>query len=193
MIEGINSAVNDVRARVQRIREGRAVFLGAKSAMIAVSGRVWGRGQLTSGAELRYDEDYDLYAYTPPAPRKVTGRGKPYALWKNPPKTKAGAVKSGAAKIKGGYYTSYQAGFKKQQGRADTPFELTGRLRKAYFGGTDDPTPTEDSDTSASIRLRGEEAGKFRGLTDTKGPFLRLNDEEQAIFHKRVREIYVGE
>ena len=59
-------------------------------------------------------------------------------------------------------------GFSWQQGRADTPFELTGRLRKAYFGGTDDPTPTEDSDTSASIRLRGEEAGKFRASPTRK-------------------------
>jgi len=190
MIEGVPDAVNNLKARLERLKTSRAVYLAAKGTMLDVSQRVWGRGELTSGSPLQYNDDYDLYAYTPPSPRKVTGKGKPYAQWKYPPKTKTGAVKSGAAKIKGGYYESYSA-YKKQQKGGELPFELTGRLRKAYFGGTDDPTPTEDSDTSASIRLRGEEAKKFEGLTETKGAFLKLTDTERAEHHKRVLEIYL--
>lgn len=186
MMEGVDNAVANVKARVQRLREGRAVFLAAKGTMLDVHDRVWKRGELTNGGTLEYKEDYDLYAYTPPAPRKVTGKGKPYALWVRPPKGKKG----GAAKIKGGWYPSYQAGFKQQQGRGNSPFELTGRLRKAYFGGSDIPTPHEDSDTSVSIRLRGEEADKFVGLTETKGNFLGLTQAEIAEHHKRLFEIY---
>lgn len=186
MIEGAAKAIDNVKARVARLREGRAVYLAAKGTMVDVSNRVWGKGVLTDGSSLSYQEDYDLYAYTPPAPRKVTGKGKPYDQWKKPPKNKKGT----AAKIKGGYYTSYQAGFKTQQGRGDAPFELTGRLRKAYFGGTDIPDPTQDSDTEVSIRLKGEQASKFKGLTETKGEFLRLTQEERNEFHKRMFEIY---
>lgn len=191
MIEGIPDAVNNLKARVERLKTSRAVYLAAKGTMLDVSQRVWGRGELTSGSPLQYDDDYDLYAYTPPSPRKVTGKGKPYAQWKYPPKTKTGSVKSGAAKIKGGYYESYGA-YKKQQGRGDAPFELTGRLRKAYFGGGDIPEPTQDSETEVTIRLRGEEASKYEGLTDSKGPFLKLTDQEAKEHHARVIEIYLN-
>lgn len=186
MIIGVNKAIEDVKARVNRIKENRAVYYAAKATMYEVSRRVWGRGELTDGGTLSYQEDYELYAYTPPAPRKVTGKGKPYALWKTPPKN----LKGSARKIKGGWYPSYNAGFKTQQGRGNSPFELTGRLRKAYFGGTDTPEPTQDSDTEVTIRLRGEEAGKFDGLTETKGRFLALTQAEIDEHHKRVFEIY---
>lgn len=186
MIEGVNKAIEDVKARVGRLREGRAVYLAAKGTMLDVSARVWGRGELTNGGTLTYEEDYELYAYTPPAPRKVTGKGKPFSLWKNPPKN----LKGQARKIKGGWYPSYNAGFKSQQGRGDSPFELTGRLRKAYLGGSDVPEPHQDSDTEVSIRLRGEEASKFDGLTETKGAFLGLTQDEIAAHHKRMFEIY---
>lgn len=186
MIEGIPNAVNNVKARVQRVKEGRAVYFAAKGTMLEVSKRVWGRGELTNGGTLAYNDDYELYAYTPPSPRKVTGRGKPYAQWKNPPKGK-----TGSAKIKGGFYTNYSS-FKQQQGRGDNPFELTGRLRKAYFGGTDQPEPTQDSETVVTIRLRGEEADKYEGLTDTKGVFLGLTATEITDHHERVRDIYIN-
>lgn len=191
MIEGIPDAVNNVKARIERLKQSRAIYLAAKGTMVDVSNRVWRRGELTSGNALQYDNDYDLYAYTPPSPRKVTGKGKPYAQWKYPPKTKTGSVKSGAAKIKGGYYESYDA-YKKQQKGGESPFELTGRLRKAYFGGTDTPEPVQDSDTEVTIRLRGEEAQKFEGLTETKGAFLKLTEAEKAEHHKRVLEIYLN-
>lgn len=184
-----SGAIGNVKARLERLKQSRAVYLAAKGTMVDVSNRVWGRGELTNGSKLAYDEDYELYAYTPPSPRKVTGRGKPYAQWKYPPKTKAGGVRAGSAKIKGGFYESYLS-YKKQQGRADLPFELTGRLRKAYFGGTDTPEPTQDSDDTVTIRLRGEQAGKYLGLTDTKGPFLRLTNQERDEHNRRVLEIY---
>lgn len=184
-----SGAIGNVKARLERLKQSRAVYLAAKGTMVDVSKRVWGRGELSNGGKLAYDEDYELYAYTPPSPRKVTGKGKPYAQWKRPPRTKEGGIRAGSAKIKGGYYESY-LGYKKQQGHAETPFELTGRLRKAYFGGTDIPEPTQDSDDTVTIRLRGEEAAKYSGLTDTKGPFLRLTAEERAEHHKRVIEIY---
>lgn len=185
MIEVVNKAVMNVRERVERLRTGRAVFFAAKGTMVDVSNRVWGRGELTNGGTLTYDEDYELYAYTPPSPRKVTGKGKPYAQWKRPPKN----LKGKARNIKGGWYKTYGA-YKQQQGRGDNPFELTGRLRKAYFGGTDIPTPTEDSDTSVSIRLRGEEADKWKGLTETKGNFTGLTASEIEEHHKRLFDIY---
>jgi hypothetical protein len=185
MIEGVNSAVDNVRKRVQALKDKRAVFLAATGTMVDVSNRVWGRGELTDGSTLSYKEDYELYAYTPPSPRKVTGKGKPYAQWKHPPKGK-----TGARDIKGGYYKSYQAGFKSQQGRADLPFELTGRFRKSYFGGSSTPAPFQDSDTAVSIRLRGEEASKFEGLTESKGAFLKLTPKEIEEHHKRMFDIY---
>lgn len=249
-----SGAIGNVKARFERLKQSRAVYLAAKGTMVQVSQRVWGRGELTNGGTLSYNEDYELWAYTPPSPRKVTGKGKPYVDWIVRPESIAekkqalqkskrrleksyrnttaeisGRTRSfggevglrkleerlarietainvvdgklsafgkrfggNERKIKGGWYESYTK-YKTQQGRGDSPFELTGRFRKAYFGGGDTPEPTQDSDTEVTIRLRGEEADKFKGLTDTKGPFLRLNDEEQAIFHKRVREIYVGE
>ncbi len=188
MIEGVNNAIDNVKARVNRIKEGRAVYLAAQGIMVEVSQRVWDRGELTDGGTLSYNEDYELYAYTPPSPRKVTGKGKPFDQWKRPPVN----LKGSARKIKGGFYQSYQAGFKVQQGRGDAPFELTGRLRKAYFGGSNIPTPQEDSDTSVSIRLRGEEAGKFVGLTETKGRFLGLTQQEIDGYQKRIFDIYAN-
>lgn len=189
MIEGAGKAVDNVRARVERLKTGRAVYLAAKGTMVDVSRRVFDRGELTGGGTIDYNEDYDLYAYTPPSPRKVSGRGKPYDQWKNPPKTKSGSPRAGSAKIKGGYYPTYTA-YKSAMGRG--PFELTGRLRKAYFGGTDIPSPNEDSDTVVTIRLRGEEAAKYEGLTDAKGVFLGLNDAEIAEHHRRLIDIYLN-
>ena len=192
----VSGAINDVKARVQRLRENHAVYLAAKGTMVTVAKRVWDVGGLTDGGTIAYKEDYDLYAYTPPAPRKVTGKGKPFKDWKstkNAPKTKGGAVQSGARKIKGGYYTSY-LNFKKQQGRADNPFELTGRLRKAYLSSNDAPDSlVELSPTEVAIKLRGEEAQKYVGLTEEKGTFLGLTEFERKEYRERLFEIYRSE
>lgn len=184
MIEGTQQAADNVRARLNRLREERAVYLAAKGTMVDVVNRAWGRGELSEGGTLQYDNDYELYAYTPPSPRKVTGRGKPYSLYKDPPKGK-----TGARKIKGGWYKSYED-YKTQQGRTDHPFELTGRLRKAYLGGGDVPEPHQDSDTEVTIRLRGEEAQKYQGLTDSKGEFLKLTEDEITGYTRRLLELY---
>ncbi len=189
MIKGVDISIENIRKRIERLRSERAVYLAAKGTMVEVSERVWGKGELTDGSTLTYKDDRELYAYTPPSPRKVTGKGKPYKLWKDPPRTKRGSIKAGAASIKGGWYEDYSA-LKEQQGRADHPFEMTGRFRKAYFGGTDVPDPHQDSDTEVTIRLSGEEAEKYLGLTDSKGPFLKLAQAEIDGYHKRLLAIY---
>lgn len=189
MTEGTNEAAEAVRATLERIRTSRALYFAAKGTMAEVSNRVWGEGKLTDGGELQYDEDYEVYAYTPPSPRKVTGVGKPYAMWKRPPAN----AKGKARKIKGGWYKSYLS-YKEQQGRKETPFELTGRLRKAYFSGTDNPASlVEQSDTESFIFLSGENAGKYKGLTDNKGEFLQFNDAEKESYRRRLIDLLATE
>jgi hypothetical protein len=125
MMEGQDAAIRYVNDRLEKLKTGRAIYFAAKDTQDEVSKRVWGEGKLTNGSALKYNEDYELYAYQPPSPKKVTGKGKPYKLWKRPPPK---GVKGRSAAIKGGWYPSYLA-YKQQQGRADAPFELTGRLR----------------------------------------------------------------
>ncbi len=192
MIIGVDKAVANIRGKVNAFRDKRAVFLAATGTMVEVSNRVWNEGKLTSGGSIQYDEDYEVYAYTPPAPRKVTGKGKPYGLWKDQQRAQAIKKAQGgdARKIKGGYYRSYLE-FKKQQGRSDNPFELTGRLRKAYLSSPSRPdSVVEVSATEVLVRLRGDEAGKYQGITENKGEFLKLTDEERASFTRRLFEIY---
>lgn len=182
MIEGTQEASEFVRGQLERLKASRALYFAAKETMINVSNRVWGDGKLTDGGELQYDQDYELYAYQPPSPKKVSGTGKPYALWKRPPANAGGK----ARKIKGGWYASY-LDYKEQQGRRETPFELTGRLRKAYFSGGDAPASlNEVSDTEAFIFLSGENAAKYEGLTGRKGKFLQLNEVEQDRYRERI-------
>jgi hypothetical protein len=158
-----------------RIGQERIVFEAATGTMDQVAERVWGRGELTNGSKLKYNEDYEVWAYKPPAPRAVSGRGKP---------DKNGKSK----KIKGGYYASYLA-FKAQQGRADLPFELTAELRQSYLGGAT-PTPTEVSGYEVHVDLSTEAAKKWEGLTESKGEFLKLNAAERKEHHQRVLDGY---
>ena len=182
MTEGTQEASDFVRAQLEKLKASRALYFAAKETMIDVSERVWGDGKLTDGAELKYDQDYELYAYTPPSPKKVSGTGKPYALWKRPPKE----AKGKARKIKGGWYASY-LDYKQQQGRRELPFELTGRLRKAYFSGGDTPASlNEVSSTESFIFLSGDNAGKYKGLTEKKGEFLQLNEAEKEAYRQRI-------
>lgn len=191
-LEGADTAVANLRKRVEAMREKRAVYLAATGTMAQVADRVWNQGKQTDGSAIGYDEDYDLYAYRPPAPRKVSGKGKPFSEWKDQARAKAiqANQKGNARKIKGGYYKSYLA-FKADQGRRDAPYELTGRLRKAYLSSPSRPDSlTEVSDTECFISLRGDEAGKYIGLTEAKGPFLRLNDDERNGYAERLRDIW---
>ena len=192
MIEGTEKAISNVRDKVAALREKRAVYLAATGTMAQVANRVWNEGKLTDGAAVRYNEDYEVYGYKPPAPRKVSGNGKPYGLWKDQQRAQAIKESQGgtARKIKGGWYQSYLS-FKEGQGRRDAPLELTGRLRKAYLSSPSRPDSLVDSgELEAFIFLRGEEAAKYKGLTDSKGPFLKLTEEEKAEYTKRLFDIY---
>jgi hypothetical protein len=179
---GIPEAQDAVKDRLTRLLVTRSIYFAAKETQVLVRNRVWGEGKLTNGGQITYQENYDLYAYQPPSPKKVTGKGKPYKLWKRPPPKDA---KGNAAQIKGGYYASYLA-YKQQQGRADTPFELTGRLRKAYLS---DANLVEVSPEVTYIQLTGDNAGKYEGLTDKKGQFLELSKAEIEYYIERVKAL----
>jgi hypothetical protein len=182
MMEGQDEAIRYVNDRLEKLKTGRSIYFAAKETQVQVANRVWGQGKLTNGSALKYNEDYELYAYQPPSPKKVTGKGKPYKLWKRPPPK---GVKGRSAAIKGGWYPSYLA-YKQQQGRADAPFELTGRLRKAYLS---DISLKETGATTTLIVLSGENASKYEGLTDSKGEFLQLSDEEIKYYNERVNDL----
>lgn len=169
----------NLRAIRDRLISSRSLYFAIKETQVLVAERAFDNGKLTSGADLQYNEDYEVYAYTPPSPRKVSGKGKPYSQWKNPPAN----PKGDAAKIKGGYYPTYLA-YKAAMGR--DALELTGRLRKAYLS---DASLVERSPIEVDVVLRGEEAAKYRGLTDSKGPFLQLSGAERAFFLKRLKAL----
>lgn len=129
--------------------------------MIDVAERVWGRGELTNGSKMTYKDNYALYAYKPPSPMKPSGKGK---TGKN---------------IKGGWYPNYSA-YKAQQGRSDLPFELTGSMRFAWFGGQI-AKPLVKSPLNCQIVMDDANAKKAEGLAKTKGPFLVWNDAEREV------------
>ena len=164
-----------LRGLTGEICNRKVVVLAATGTMREMDERIWGRGELSDGSKLEYKEDYYLYAYSPPAPRKVSGKGKPNAQGKS-------------KKIKGGWYPTYLA-FKKQQGRDKLPFELTAELRKSWFGGVR-PTPVEVSGCEAQIILNGGAVAKWRGLTAQKGEFLKLSDDEVKSHTQRVLDLY---
>lgn len=161
-----DSWFTSVTAKLKAFVEGDFLLKAAGGAMIDVSERVWGRGELTDGSKLTYNENYEVYGYKPPLPRKPSGLGK------------------NGGKIKGGYYPTYLA-LKAQQGRSDLPFELTGDLRIDYLGGSQVSPKRLDDVTYAAV-LDGRNAEKWRGLTKTKGEFLRLNDRERARYRARL-------
>jgi hypothetical protein len=117
----------------------------------------------------------------------VSGRGKPYDQWKRPPLTKAGTPRKGAAKIKGGYYSTY-LDFKADQGRRETPLDLSGEFRKGYFSAA---ALVEGSDAlTVDIVLQGTNVDKWHGLTNQKGEFLELNTDEKLSHVERLRDIW---
>ena len=154
---------------VGKIIDKRIIFLTTTGTMDQVSERVWEKGELTDGSKLKYNDDYDLYAYKPPSPVAHNHKGKT------------------GKKIKGGYYSTYSA-YKAQQGRPDLPFELTGDLRQSWLGGAT-PTPTEIDPLMCVIDLSKKEADKAEGLAKMKGPFLVLNEAEIAAHQERVRKL----
>lgn len=162
----------------QRIRDSRVIFLATTGTMDVMAIRIWDDGGLSNGGKLTYNEDYELWAYKPPAPRAVIGKGRP--------SKKTGKSK----KIKGGWYPTYLA-FKAQQGRSDNPFELTADLRKSWLGGVR-PTPTEIDPMMCVIDLSDEQAAKADGLAGQKGEFLLLTTQEKAGHTRRVLDLYLN-
>lgn len=216
------------RKTVDNIRGNRALFFATTGTMAQMSERIWGRGELSSGGKIQYDEDYELWAYKPPSPRAVTGKGKPYEDWivrsesiserrsaltKRANKAAASFKKTGsersevraeiafnkldefkarfgkdARNIKGGYYPTYLA-YKEQQGRKETPFDLTSSLRLDWLGGVS-PTPNDVDPLLCTISVSERNSKKIEGLTKKKGAFVLLSEEEKREHVKRLRDIY---
>lgn len=166
--------LSDVNALVARFASYRVLFLATTGTQAEVGARVWDEGGTTDGQPIGYLEDYEVWAYKPPAPRAVSGRGKPDAKGKR-------------AKIKGGYYETY-LGFKAAMGRRDTPLDLTGEFRKGYFSAT--ALVESDGGHTVDIVLRGDNVDKWKGLTDQKGEFLLLSPKERASHVERLRDIW---
>lgn len=193
----VSTWLSRVNAKIAKISSGRIVFLATTGTQSKVGKRVFEDGKLTSGAPITYNQNYEVYAYKPPMPRKVSERGKPYDQWKRPPLTKSGSIRSGAAKIKGGYYATYLDA-KDDQGRRDKFFELTGALRgtvtanalgeRGYLSAA---ALVESSDgLTVDIVLDGKNADKWHGLTNQKGEFLELNPDERLDHVERMRDIW---
>lgn len=183
----VSTWLSRVNAMIAKISSSRIVFLATTGTQIQVGKRVWDDGKLTDGQPITYKQDYPVYAYKPPMPRKVSGRGKPYDQWKHPPLTKAGTPRKGAAKIKGGYYATYLDA-KQDQGRRETPFDLTSEFRKGYFSAA---ALVESGDAlTVDIVLQGKNVDKWHGLTNQKGEFLELSQEEKESHVERMRDIW---
>jgi hypothetical protein len=158
------------RGLAQKVRDERVLYFAATSTMADMTERIWGKGELTDGSTLKYDEDYEVYIYKPPFPRKPSGKGKT------------------GKKIKGQWAPTYLSA-KASQDRGDLPFELTGDLRIDWAGGTV-PAPNEASPTLCLISVSDKNAEKIKGLTAKKGEFLKLNAEEIRQHARYIADVY---
>ena len=177
----------DVNALVAKISSEKVLLTATTGTQAEVGKRVWDQGKTTDGQPIGYLQDYEVYGYKPPAPRKVSGKGKPYDQWKRPPLTKAGTPRKGAAKIKGGYYSTY-LDFKADQGRRETPFDLSSEFRKGYFSAA--ALVESDGGLTVDIVLQGKNVDKWHGLTNQKDEFLELNTDEKLSHVARLRDIW---
>lgn len=176
----------------RKVQDKRVLFLSTTATMGIMAERIWGKGGLTEGGTLSYKEDYEVYGYKPPLPKKPSGKGKPYALWT--PQTRA-PKKGTANKIKGGWAPTYLA-LKAQQGRADLPFEMTGDMRLAWGGGAK-VEPSEVTPLLCRITMPDKEFKKAEGLADRKGTFLGLTTfelkEHVVNITRTYREVVLGQ
>jgi hypothetical protein len=161
-----------LKGLAQAIKDNRVLYSATTATMDVVAERVWGRGELTDGSKLTYKgpTEKGMYFYSPPFPRKGSGKGKR------------------GAKIKGTWAPSYKAA-KDMVGRGDLPFELTGDMRKNWLGGPT-PTPTEVDPLLVQIRVSQQNAKKIEGLSEAKGPFLKLSQEERELHVEHIREAF---
>ena len=199
----MSDPVAPLKAILEKLKSQRVLYFAVKETQAVIAKRVWDQGVLTDGSQLGYQQDYEVWAYTPPSPKKVSGKGKPFDLWERKGEVatdqselrsltsrargaRAAKKKQGnkgkARSIKGGWYPTY-LDYKDGQGRRDLPFELTGRLRKAFLS---DAALTELSPTKVQVILKGDNAAKFKGLTNTKGDFLAPTEFEANYFKDRL-------
>lgn len=163
---------NKMKAKMKAALENSdAVFLAATGTMVQIADRVWGKGGLTAGGTIQYNEDYEVYTYKPPFPRNGTGKGKPNKEGKS-------------RKIKGGWHPTYLAA-KTSQERGDKPFELSGKMFRSWSGGGT-LAPKKEGPYRSVIRVDDLTAKKIKGLTATKGAFLSMNAEERAGYRRRL-------
>lgn len=164
--------IEQMRGIQNGIGSAHVLYVATGSTMDLVSERVWGEGGLTAGGKLAYNgpTPRGIYIYVPPWPKKGNGIGKT------------------GKKIKGTWAPSYIAG-KSLIGRGETPFELTGDLRKDWLGGVA-PTPNEDTPYLCTISVSQKSKDKIDGLTQTKGEFVRLRESEIEAHHRHVLEAY---
>ncbi len=163
-------------AKLRGIQDGigsaHVLYAATGSTMDMVAERVWGKGGLSDGGTIRYNGETKrgYYIYAPPFPKKGNGKGK------------------NGRKIKGTWAPSYIAA-KGLVGRGDTPFELTGDLRKDWLGGIQ-PTPNEVTPFLCRIEVSSESKDKIDGLSEMKGEFLTLTADEVKAHHNHVLEAY---
>jgi hypothetical protein len=150
--------------------DGRVLFFATTATMATMQERIWGRGELSDGGKLAYEEDYQVYIYKPPFPRAPNGKGK-----------------TGRA-IKGQWEPTYLAA-KAAQDRGGLPFELTGDMRIAWGGGTV-PIPREVDPLLCEIVMDAANARKAKGLAKQKGDFLRLTRAERQEHAANVAKAY---
>jgi len=158
--------IEEQRRRAAALTNTSALLLATTGTMAEMSQRIWGRGELSGGGTLRYNEDYQVYIYKPPFPRAPNGKGKT------------------GRSIKGQWAPSYLSA-KAAQDRGDLPFELTGDLRLAWGGGVT-PTPRQRDPLFCFIDLPEREAKKAEGLSKEKGEFLALTDAERVSHNERL-------
>ena len=164
--------IDQMRGIENGIGSAHVLFVATGSTMDLASERIWGRGELTGGGVLTYNAPTGrgFYIYAPPFPKKGNGKGK-YG-----------------AKIKGTYAASYKDA-KDLIGRGDTPFDLTGALRKDWLGGVM-PTPNEETPFRCTISVSQKSKDKIDGLAETKGVFVNFSESEIKAHHGFVLEAY---
>jgi hypothetical protein len=197
--------IAELQRRAELVNTSGVLFQATTDTMGLMAQRIWGEGILSDGSRLTYKEDYEVYIYKPPFPRKPDGKGKPFDLWERKGEVAtdraelrsltrrarqvarardAQGNKGKQRKIEGQWAPSYLAA-KKSQDRDDLPFELTGDLRLAWAGGVT-PTPREVSPTLCVIDLPEKQFKQAKGLAKQKGEFLELTEAEERKHQERL-------
>jgi hypothetical protein len=158
------------RLLAEAVKDKRVLYLATTATMTTMQERIWGKGQLSGGGKLTYKENYEVYGYKPPLPKKPSGKGK----YGEP--------------IKGGWHPTYLA-LKEQQGRRELPFEMSADLRQDWLGGVA-PTPRELDPLICVIELEEKNFKKAEGLAKQKGEFLVLSSSERKEHLVNVEKTY---